>query len=125
MTQGDGHRKEFPMNRTEFIRVGLMIALAPVSIPTISRAFAMGITGKEFVEKAGVAGKFEIASSEIVAGKTKNANIKAFAERMIKDHTAAANELKMTVGTKYTVPDALDAKHQKMIDTLAAAGARQ
>jgi putative membrane protein len=31
----------------------------------------------------------------------------------------------MTAGTKYTVPDALDAKHQKMIDTLSAAGAKQ
>jgi putative membrane protein len=44
---------------------------------------------------------------------------------MIKDHTAAADELKTTAGSKYKVPDALDAKHQKMIDRLSAAGAKQ
>jgi putative membrane protein len=113
------------MNRAEFVRMGLLIPFAPVLLPGTPRALAMSITAKEFVEKAGVAGKFEIASSEIVAAKTKNADIKSFAERMIKDHTAAADELKTTVGGKYKMPDALDAKHQKMIDKLSAAGAKQ
>lgn len=113
------------MNRTEFIRLGLLIPLASVVLPAIPEAAAVSITATEFVEKAGVAGKFEIASSEIVAAKTKNADIKAFAKRMIKDHTAAADELKKTAGSKYKVPDALDAKHQKMIDKLSAAGATQ
>jgi putative membrane protein len=111
------------MNRTEFLRIGLMIPLAPVLLPAIPRAVAVGIPATDFVEKAGVAGKFEIASSEIVAAKTKNADIKSFAEQMIKDHTSAANELKTMAGDRYKVPEALDQEHQKMIEKLAAAGA--
>jgi putative membrane protein len=122
MTTGDG-QKEFLMNRIEFIRAGLLIPLAPVLLPAIPIAAAANVTAAEFVEKAGVAGKFEIASSEIAAAKTKNADIKSFAERMIKDHAAAANELKATAGSKYKVPETLDAQHQEMIDQLSAAGA--
>ena len=45
------------MNRTEFIRVGLLVPFAPLLLPAITEAAAVGITATEFVEGAGVAGK--------------------------------------------------------------------
>ena len=44
------------MNRTEFVRMGLLIPFAPVLLSGTPRALAMSITAKEFVVKAGVAG---------------------------------------------------------------------
>ncbi|MGE0006537.1 MAG: DUF4142 domain-containing protein [Parvibaculaceae bacterium] len=110
------------MKRSEFIRMSLLLPLAPAMLAISSPVRAGGTTAAQFVEKAGVAGRFEIASSEIAAASTKNADIKSFAERMIKDHTAAAEELKSTAADKYTVPAKLDEKHQKMVDELKAAG---
>jgi hypothetical protein len=52
------------MNRTQFIRMGLLIPFAPVLLPAIPRASAVSITAREFVEKAGAAGKFEIARQD-------------------------------------------------------------
>jgi putative membrane protein len=113
------------MKRKVFIRMSLLVPLAPVLF-TVGPAAAMsGITSEKFVATAGVAGKFEIDSSQIVAQKTQRSDLKSFAEQMIKDHTAAAEELKTTVGTKYTVPDKLDQKHQKMIDELEKGGSSQ
>jgi putative membrane protein len=76
------------------------------------------------VNTAGVAGMFEIESSNIAIQKAKNGEVKSFAERMIADHTKAAEELKITAQStpeKFAVPDKLDAKHQKLVDELDGA----
>lgn len=108
------------MNRHQFLRAGLALPLTPFLLHAVPAAYAVAVTAAEFVEKAGIAGQFEIASSEIIAAKTQKADIKSFAEQMIKDHTKAAEELKTTVGTKYKIPGDLDSKHQKMIEELKA-----
>lgn len=110
------------MNRYQFIRAGLALPLAPLMAKNIPIALAGGITAAEFVEKAGIAGLFEIASSQVVVAKTQKADIKSFAEQMIKDHTIAGEELKATAGSKYKVPSELDSKHQKMVDELKEGG---
>jgi len=110
------------MKRFEFVRATLLISVAPMLFSKAPAAHAGDVSAAEFVEKAGIAGQFEIASSQIVAASTQNAEIKSFAEQMIKDHTAAAEELKTTAATRFTVPNALDARHQKMIDELKSGG---
>ena len=112
------------MKRSEFIRASLLVPLAPVLLTSLSgAATAVTVKAAEFVEKAGIAGQFEIDSSKLAVANAKNPEVKSFAERMIKDHTAAGEELKATVGTKYKMPAKLDATHQKMMDKLTSARA--
>jgi putative membrane protein len=77
---------------------------------------------QEFVDKAAAGGMYEIQSSEMVASDAgANADVQAFAQQMIADHTKAAADLKAAAGkSSLTVPAALDAKHQAMITELSA-----
>jgi putative membrane protein len=110
------------MNRNEFIRLSLFSSLMAVSLRISAVQAAAEVTAAQFVELAGTAGTFEIASSEIAAAKAQEVAVKAFAEQIIKDHTAAAKELTAIAGSKYTVPAQLDAEHQKLIDELKTSG---
>jgi len=114
------------MKRTVLLLGAALIWLAPVpatELTSIVQA-ATAVSGEEFVKTAGVAGLFEIESSKIAAQKSMNGDVKTFAERMVSDHTKAAEELKTTAssaGEKYVMPTALDDKHQKMMDELKSA----
>jgi putative membrane protein len=70
-----------------------------------------GITDpQDFATKAGGAGMFEIQSSQLALTKSQNADIKAFAQKMVDDHTKAADELKTAAASQgVTVPAAMDA----------------
>jgi putative membrane protein len=74
----------------------------------------------EFVKKAGVSGMFEIQSSELALKASSNADVKAFARQMIKDHTKASKELKSTARAsgEGKVPAALDEQHQALLSEL-------
>ncbi len=107
------------MNRAEFVKMSLLAGLIGALTGHANPASAAArITAAQFVEQAGSAGNFEIASSEIAAGKAKDVEVKAFAVQMIKDHRAAARELKSTAGSKYKVPTQLDAQGLKLMDEL-------
>lgn len=75
-----------------------------------------------FVKKAAIGGMFEVESSKLAETKSTNDLVKKFADRMVKDHTKANEEL-MTIakGMQAVVPEKMDAKHQKMVDQLSAA----
>lgn len=47
----------------------------------------------EFAQKASTGGKHEVDGAKFAAGKASNAAVKALANRLVKDHTAANNEL--------------------------------
>ena len=114
------------MKPTTIVLVAALFALAPISTSELTSTVkaATAVSGEDFVKTAGAAGMFEIESSKIAATKAKNADIKSFAQRMITDHTKAAEELKAATkkaGPKYNVPTALDPNGQKMMDELNAA----
>jgi putative membrane protein len=113
------------MKPTTMLLVGAaLICLVPASRIELTPAAqaASVVSSKQFVETAGVAGMFEIESSRIAVAKSKNADVKAFAERMISDHTKAAAQLESVAKSeKLSVPAKLDMKHQKMVDELKAA----
>lgn len=75
----------------------------------------------EFVQKASVANMFEIETSKLALTRSTNADVKAFAQHMIDDHTAAGTNLKATAdkaGYGANVASTLDEKHQKKLDKL-------
>ncbi|QIG49018.1 DUF4142 domain-containing protein [Nordella sp. HKS 07] len=113
------------MNRQDFLRATALTSLTAISFYYNSWPAAAGVPSPaEFVEKAGIAGNFEILSSELMLGST-NPEIKPFAQKMISDHKAAAEELKAAAGGKYPVPDNLDKKHRELIHKLKAADNRE
>lgn len=113
------------MKRHDFLRLGLLLPIVPLlDARCAPPAAAAAVTGAMFVDKAGTAGMFEIESSKLVLAASPSPPVKSFAEKMITDHTIAAEELKSVASGKYKLPSGLDAKHQAMLDELKAAGER-
>ncbi len=78
---------------------------------------------QEFTTKAAGAGDFEIQSSQLALTASQNADIKAFAQMMIDDHTKAAEGLKTaaTAQGNITLPTGPDADTTAKLQQLKAA----
>jgi putative membrane protein len=75
----------------------------------------------EFMTFAADAGMTEVEAGKAAQAKTTNAKVKAFAADMIKDHTAAGNDLKSLAANKnITLPTAISEDHQKAISEVGA-----
>lgn len=71
-----------------------------------------------FVPVAASANLLEIESSKLALQRGQSQAVKDFANQMIKDHTAAAAKMKQALAGKPMPPDQLDAKDQKVLDSL-------
>lgn len=79
----------------------------------------MMLSDESFVKKAAVAGRAEIELSKLALEKTSTPQIREFAQRMVKDHTAAATELKTIAQSKnIAVPSELDKEHEQTAEKL-------
>jgi putative membrane protein len=66
---------------------------------------------------------FEIQLSQLALAKQADADTKPFAEKMVADHQKTSSELKSLIDSgkvKATLPTALDAEHQRMLDEITA-----
>jgi putative membrane protein len=71
-----------------------------------------------FVQMAAIASMTEVELGKIATAHTKNDDVKKFADLMVKDHTKANEDLKVAAkSANIAVPDKVDDKHQKQIDT--------
>jgi putative membrane protein len=80
-------------------------------------------SAQDFVNKVAFSDMFEIQSSQLALSKQPDKDTKPFAQRMVTDHQKTSKELKSLVDggkVKGTLPSALDAEHQKMLDDLKA-----
>ena len=77
------------------------------------------ITSEEFSRKAVQGGMLEIEAGKIALSKSRDGNVKAFAQRMITDHGGANAELQNIVGTRYSLPTQLDAENQAKFEALS------
>ena len=81
----------------------------------------MSSMDKMFVKKAAMGGMFEVQTGQIAASKGDSQDVKDFGNKMVADHGKANDELKgIVTSMNMQTPDALDAKHQKMVDALNA-----
>jgi putative membrane protein len=77
-------------------------------------ASATPVTPQSFASQAAVIGKAEIELAQVALNSTKNEDIRKYAERMVRDHTAADQKLrKIAQKENLQLPQTLDAKHQK------------
>jgi putative membrane protein len=86
----------------------------------------MGVAPKtaDFVKEAAISDMFEIQSSKLAAGKLTG-DAKAFAERMIADHTKTTNELTSAAKREnIPLPAAMDSAHQDKLTKLSNTDAR-
>ncbi len=74
---------------------------------------------KMFADLAAKGGMMEVMSGQLASSNAANTSVKSLGQMMVKDHTAAAEELKkwaMIAG--YTLPADLDKDQQKKYDDL-------
>lgn len=74
--------------------VGVNEAVADLRDDNMTADAATPTTGAEFANMAAASDMFEIESAKIAAGKAVNADVKAFAAMLSKDHTKSSADLK-------------------------------
>lgn len=74
---------------------------------------------KAFFKNAASAGMFEIEAGKLAQTKASDAQVKAYGEKMVSDHTEAATKLeKLAAAKNITLPTTLSKHHQLMLDRL-------
>lgn len=81
------------------------------------RSAARMSADETFVMKAANSGMFEIESSRIALERSKNEQVRSFAQMMVDDHTKNADKLKAAAGDMM-VPAELDRQHARMVRQL-------
>ncbi|MBV7481846.1 DUF4142 domain-containing protein [Bordetella sp. BOR01] len=75
---------------------------------------------KDFLENAAQAGHAEIEGSKMAQEKAKNPDVKAFADKMVQDHTKVGQELAALASQKgYTPPEGPSLIQKAKIKTLS------
>lgn len=93
----------------------MMNSAANTASNAVSGAMGDATTPNGFMTAAAYSGNAEIEAGRMALTKTKNAEVKQFAQQMIAEHTKANNELKTLAGKKtFTPPTDLDAEHKTM-----------
>jgi len=91
-------------------------------------AFAAGDAGKldkadkDFIDKAAAGGMLEVQWGKLAESKAQNAEVKTFSSMLVKDHSAANDELKTLAQSKgVTLPTALPKHEQGKVEKLEKA----
>ena len=101
---------------TALVAVGLLFAVSCAKTET-----KLSTADNDFILAAAQGGMTEVKLGELAAQKGLRDDVKAFGQMMVKDHTAINGDLKALATQKgVTLPDSLDAKHQGMVDKMAA-----
>jgi putative membrane protein len=78
-------------------------------------------SAQDFVTKATVAGKTEVAAARVALKTSQSDDVKTFAKQMIRDHTKANNELaSIAKSQNLAVPTHIDAQHRTVLGSLRA-----
>jgi putative membrane protein len=101
--------------------LGLALVALGLLVPRANAATAVSAADQEFMQAAAQGGMTEVKLGELATQKGLRADVKEFGQMMVKDHSAINDDLKALAAKEdVTLPDSLDAKHQGMVDKLAA-----
>jgi len=85
------------------------------------KAMTEGATPATFVKDAAQDGMTEVALAKVALDKSKNDQVKKFAQKMEEDHSQADDQLASVARAKgLSVPKSLDAKHEAMVKMMSA-----
>jgi putative membrane protein len=79
------------------------------------------LSAEEFARLASISGLFEVESSRLALERSKNEDVRRFAQTMVEDHTKANERLMRTA--REGVQTELDGIHRDLLDRLKAADA--
>ncbi len=91
--------------------------------PAAAGGAPAALTDAEFATRVAMSDLFEIESSRLAAQQAQDPEVKAFAQKMIDDHTKSSERLKGILGQSGApaqVPTQLDAPHQEKLARLKA-----
>jgi putative membrane protein len=94
-----------------------------ITLALASSAFAA--EKATFVKIVSSSNKLEIDSSKLAVDKTKSADVKAFAEQMIADHTKAGEEFMATLKKQGTEPPAAELTPEHLAQLKKLEGANE
>jgi len=75
------------------MKIAKILLIAAFASASTTALAADKISAEDFVRKAGEAGAAEVAMGKLGSAKATDADVKAFAQHMVKDHTKANQEL--------------------------------
>jgi putative membrane protein len=92
-----------------------------LALPCAKAATTVAAADQDFMLAAAQGGMTEVKLGELAAQNGERADVKEFGQMMVKDHSAINADLKTLAAQKEVIlPDSLDAKHQRMVDKMAA-----
>jgi putative membrane protein len=98
------------------VAAGLFLAM-----PCVKAATTVTTDDQDFILAAAQGGMTEVKLGDLAAQNGTRADVKEFGQMMVKDHSAINGDLKALAAQKgVTLTDSLDAKHQGMVNKLAA-----
>jgi putative membrane protein len=101
--------------------MALMAAGLLLAVPCAKAETTISMADTNFILAAAQGGMTEVKLGELASTNGMRDNVKGFGQMMVKDHTAINDDLKALATQKgVTLPDSLDAKHQAMVDKMAA-----
>jgi putative membrane protein len=101
--------------------IGLMAVGLLLAAPCAKAQTTVSMADTNFILAAAQGGMTEVKLGELAAQNGTRSDVKAFGQMMVKDHTAINDDLKALAAQKgVTLSDSLDAKHQAMVDKMAA-----
>jgi putative membrane protein len=101
--------------------VAIMIAAtASLALAKDDAASNVPKQDKKFMMEAATGGMMEVQLGQYAAQHADNADVKAFGQKMVDDHSKANQQLMQIAQTKnVTLPAELNKKHQAMVDKLS------
>ena len=101
--------------------LGMALVAAGLLVPRANAATPVATADQGFILAAAQGGMTEVKLGELAAQKGTRDDVKEFGQMMVKDHMAINDDLKALAAQKgVALPDSLDAKHQAMVDKMAA-----
>lgn len=101
------------------MKLFLSAAVSAFVIAFAAPSLAQSMSAEEFAAQAASSDMFEIRSSELAQDKSQSDEVRAFADQMIADHTAASEKLKAAAATSgVEVPAEMLDKHQSQVSEL-------
>jgi len=97
-----------------FGSVGAQAQTAPAAgQPAAAGATKLAAADRKAIMDMGMSNMAEVAMGKLAQSKSQNADVKAFAEKMVTEHGAALTEVQTLAQSKgVTLPADLDAKHK-------------
>jgi putative membrane protein len=109
------------ISRSASVLLGVASLTVGLLVPCAKAETTVSMADTNFILAAAQGGMTEVKLGELAATNGMRDDVKEFGQMMVKDHTAINDNLKALAAQKgVTLPESLDAKHQGMVDKMAA-----